>query len=55
MIDEAKKTVTYHIVSSSFPNWEGEKQTRTIDNDLRRVRQHQSERGRRAQQREQFL
>ena len=30
-IDEAKKTVTYHIVSSSFPNWEGEAQTRTID------------------------
>ena len=30
-IDEAKKTVTYHIVSSSFPNWQGESQTRTID------------------------
>jgi hypothetical protein len=30
-IDEAKKTVTYHIVSASFPNWEGESQTRTID------------------------
>src|SRR3984893_18180366 len=30
-VDEAKKTVTYHIVSSSFPNWEGEAQTRTID------------------------
>jgi hypothetical protein len=30
-IDEAKKTVTYHIVSSSFPNWQGEAQTRTID------------------------
>ena len=30
-IDEASKTVTYNIVSSSFPNWEGEKQTRTID------------------------
>ena len=30
-IDEAKKTVTYHIVSASFPNWEGEAQTRTID------------------------
>jgi len=23
--------VTYRIVSSSFPNWEGEAQTRTID------------------------
>lgn len=30
-IDEAKKTVTFHIVSSTFPNWEGESQTRTID------------------------
>ncbi len=30
-IDEAKKTVTYHIVSASFPNWQGEAQTRTID------------------------
>ena len=30
-VDEDKKTVTYQIVSSSFPNWEGEAQTRTID------------------------
>jgi len=30
-VDEAKKTVTYNIVSASFPNWEGEAQTRTID------------------------
>jgi len=30
-VDEAKKTVTYRIVSSSFPNWEGEAQERTID------------------------
>jgi Lipocalin-like domain len=30
-VDEEKKTVTYHIVSSSFPNWQGEAQTRTID------------------------
>jgi hypothetical protein len=30
-IDEDKKTVTYHIVSASFPNWQGEAQTRTID------------------------
>ena len=30
-VDEANKTVTYHIVSSSFPNWEGEAQTRSID------------------------
>jgi Lipocalin-like domain len=30
-VDEDKKTVTFHIVSSSFPNWEGESQTRTID------------------------
>jgi hypothetical protein len=30
-VDEDKKTVTYRIVSSSFPNWEGEAQARTID------------------------
>ncbi len=30
-VDEAKKTVTYHIVSASFPNWQGESQTRMID------------------------
>ena len=30
-IDEAKKTVTYQIVSASFPNWQGGAQTRTID------------------------
>src|ERR1700675_1320511 len=30
-VDEDKKTVTYNIVSASFPNWEGEAQTRTID------------------------
>ena len=30
-VDDAKKTVTYHIVSSTFPNWQGEAQTRTID------------------------
>src|ERR1700732_1917447 len=30
-VDEDNKTVTYHIVSSSFPNWEGEAQTRSID------------------------
>src|SRR3954449_11521083 len=29
-VDEEKKTVTYHIMSSSYPNWEGEAQTRTI-------------------------
>jgi lipocalin-like protein len=29
-VDEDKRTVTYRIVSSSFPNWEGEAQTRTI-------------------------
>src|SRR6267378_4080344 len=27
-VDEANRTVTYHIVSSSFPNWGGEAQTR---------------------------
>ena len=30
-IDDAKKTVTFKIVSSTFPNWDGEAQTRTID------------------------
>jgi hypothetical protein len=30
-VDEDKKTVTYRITSSTFPNWEGEAQTRTID------------------------
>src|SRR5204863_10166170 len=30
-VDEAHRTVTYNIVSSSYPNWEGEAQTRTID------------------------
>ena len=30
-VDEEKKTVTFHIVSSTFPNWQGEAQTRTID------------------------
>jgi hypothetical protein len=30
-VDEEKRTVTYKIVSSSFPNWQGEAQTRTID------------------------
>jgi len=30
-VDEEKKTVTYKIVASSYPNWEGEAQTRTID------------------------
>jgi hypothetical protein len=30
-VDEDKKTVTYRIVSSSFPNWEGAAQTRTIE------------------------
>ena len=30
-VDEGNRTVTYHIASSSFPNWQGESQTRTID------------------------
>ena len=30
-VDEEKKTVTFKIASSTFPNWEGEAQTRTID------------------------
>ena len=30
-VDEAKKTVTFKIISSTFPNWEGEAQERRID------------------------
>jgi hypothetical protein len=30
-VDEQKKTVTYKIVSATFPNWQGEAQERTID------------------------
>jgi hypothetical protein len=30
-VDEANKTVTYAIVSSTFPNQQGQSQTRTID------------------------
>jgi hypothetical protein len=30
-VDEEKKTVTYQIVSASFPNWDGVAQTRSID------------------------
>ena len=30
-VDEEKKTVTFNIAASSFPNWQGEAQTRTID------------------------
>jgi hypothetical protein len=31
IVDEDKKTVTYKIMSATFPNWDGESQTRTID------------------------
>jgi hypothetical protein len=30
-VDEANNTVTYNIVSASFPNWQGTAQTREID------------------------
>jgi len=30
-VNEEKKTVTFKIVSSTFPNWEGEAQERSID------------------------
>ena len=30
-INEEKKTVTYKIVSATFPNWQGEAQERSID------------------------
>lgn len=31
IVDEDKRTVTYKIISATFPNWAGESQTRTID------------------------
>ena len=30
-VDEDKQTVTYQIAASTFPNWEGQSQTRTIE------------------------
>ena len=30
-VNEEKKTVTFNIVSASYPNWEGEAQERSID------------------------
>lgn len=30
-VGEGNRTVTYHITSASFPNWQGESQTRAID------------------------
>src|SRR5882757_2367665 len=30
-VDEAKKTVTFTVTSSTFPNWQGEAQERSID------------------------
>src|SRR3954447_21054919 len=30
-VDEGNSTVTYNITSGSFPNWQGESQTRAID------------------------
>lgn len=30
-VNEEKKTVTFKIVSSTYPNWQGEEQERTID------------------------
>lgn len=30
-VNEEKKTVTFNIVSSSYPNWAGEAQERSID------------------------
>jgi hypothetical protein len=30
-VDEAKKTLTFHIVASTYPNQQGVSQTRTID------------------------
>ena len=30
-VDEGKKTVTYQITASTFPNWEGVSQTRNIE------------------------
>jgi len=30
-VDEEKRTVTYHITASTFPNWQGVSQTRSIE------------------------
>src|SRR4030095_4253665 len=30
-VDEDKQTVTYQIAASTFPNWEGQSQTRSIE------------------------
>src|ERR1700756_4443810 len=30
-VDEGNRTVTYNIISASFPNWQGESQIRAID------------------------
>jgi len=30
-VDEDKRTVSYQITSSTFPNWQGVSQTRTIE------------------------
>lgn len=30
-VDENNKTVTYHIAASTFPNWEGQSETRRIE------------------------
>jgi len=30
-VDEGKKTVTFTVTSSTFPNWQGEAQERSID------------------------
>ena len=30
-VNEEKKTVTFNIVSASYPNWQGEAQERSID------------------------
>jgi lipocalin-like protein len=55
-VDEDKKTVTYRIVSSTFPNWEGVSQTRVIRRPYgRRVPQYQPERRRRTRECGEYL
>ena len=49
-----RKTVTFNIVSSTYANFTGEAQERTIDK-LRRVHQHEFECGGRARLRDQYL
>jgi len=54
-VDEEKRTVTYKIVSSSFPNWGRGANAHDRQAHGRGVRQHQSERRRRPRLGVEFL